>query len=141
MDNTETELEYDSWLEKQIKLLNQKEFEHLDVASLIEELEALGRAEKSAVKSLVYQIILHLLLIDYWQEESEYSRNHWLAEVDAFQLQLEDKLTTNLSTLAKDNLPRLYTRAKKNAVRKSRLSLDSFPDSCPYTLEDIKNRN
>jgi len=141
MKNTKTELEYDRWLEEQIKLLNQREFEHLDVANLIEELKALGRAEKSAVKSLVYQIILYLLLIDYWEEESEYSRNHWLAEVDAFQLQLEDKLTTNLSTLAKDNLPRLYVRARKNAVRKSRLSADCFPDSCPYTLEDIQSRN
>ena len=136
-----TELEYDRWLEEQIKLLNQRKFEHLDVVNLIEELKALGRAEKSAVKSLVYQIILHLLLIDYWKEESEYSRNHWLAEVNAFQLQLEDKLTTNLSIFAKDNLPRLYAKAKKNAVRKSRLSVDRFPVSCPYTLEDIQNRD
>ena len=139
MDNTE--LEYDRWLEEQIKLLNQRKFEHLDVVNLIEELKALGRAEKSAVKSLVYQIILHLLLIDYWKEESEYSRNHWLAEVNAFQLQLEDKLTTNLSIFVKDNLPRLYAKAKKNAVRKSRLSVDRFPVSCPYTLEDIQNRD
>ena len=136
-----TELEYDRWLEEQIKLLNQRKFEHLDVVNLIEELKALGRAEKSAVKSLVYQIILHLLLIDYWKEESEYSRNHWLAEVNAFQLQLEDKLTTNLSIFVKDNLPRLYAKAKKNAVRKSRLSANRFPVSCPYTLEDIQNRD
>lgn len=134
-----TELEYDRWLEEQIRLLNQREFEYLDVDNLIEELKALGRAEKSAIKSLVYQIILHLLLIDYWQEESEYNRNHWLAEVDAFQLQLEDKLTTNLSIFAQDNLPRLYAKARKNAVRKSRLAADRFPVSCPYTLEDIQN--
>ena len=137
----DTELEYDCWLEEQIKLLNQRKFEYLDVDNLIEELEALGRAEKSAVKSLVYQIILHFLLIDYWKEESEYNRNHWLAEVDAFQLQLEDRLTTNLSIFAQDNLPRLYAKARKNAVRKSRLSADRFPASCPYTLEDIQNRD
>ncbi len=95
-----TELEYDRWLEEQIKLLNQRKFEHLDVVNLIEELKALGRAEKSAVKSLVYQIILHLLLIDYWKEESEYSRNHWLAEVDAFQLQLEGELLLRLAHAA-----------------------------------------
>nr|WP_255414076.1 DUF29 family protein [Pleurocapsa sp. CCALA 161] len=81
-----------------------------------------------------------LLLIDYWKEESQYSKNHWLAEVDAFQLQLEDKITTNLAQLAEDNLPRLYGKAKKNAVRKSRLPENRFPDHCPYSLEDIKNR-
>ncbi|MEM8721118.1 MAG: DUF29 family protein [Cyanobacteria bacterium P01_G01_bin.39] len=60
----DTELEYDRWLEEQIKLLNQRKFEYLDVDNLIEELNALEKAEKSAVKSLIYQIILHLLLID-----------------------------------------------------------------------------
>ncbi|MEM8675509.1 MAG: DUF29 family protein [Cyanobacteria bacterium P01_G01_bin.67] len=33
-----TELEYDRWLEEQIKLLNQREFKYLDVDNLIEEL-------------------------------------------------------------------------------------------------------
>ena len=134
------ELEYDRWLEEQIKILRQRKFENLDVENLIEELSALGRAEKSSVKSLVYQIMLHLLLIDYWKEESEYSRNHWLAEVNAFQIQLEDKLTVNLTKLIEDNLPRLYDKARKNAVRKSGLSAERFPELCPYTLEDLKTR-
>ena len=134
------ELEYDRWLEEQIEILRQGRFENLDVANLIEELSALGRAEKSAVKSLVYQILLHLLLIDYWKEESDYNKNHWLAEVNAFQIQLEDKLTVNLTKLAEDNLSRLYAKARKNAVRKSGLPVERFPDLCPYTLEDIKDR-
>lgn len=131
------ELEYDRWLEKQVELLRQGQFENLDIENLIEELEALGRAEKSAVKSLVYQILLHQLLVDYWKEESDYNRDHWLAEIDAFQLQLEDKLTTNLTQLAEDNLPVLYAKARKNAIRKSRLSEERFPVTCPYTLKNL----
>ena len=49
-----SELEYDCWLDKQIELLRHEEFERLDVKNLIEELEALRRAE-SAVKSLAYK--------------------------------------------------------------------------------------
>lgn len=136
----QVQLEYDRWLERQIEILRLGSFENLDVENLIEELLALGRAEKSAVKTLIYQILLHLLLIDYWKEESDYCRNHWLSEVNAFQILLEDKLTTNLIKLAKDNLPSLYAKARKNAIRKSSLSDDRFPELCPYTLEDIKNR-
>lgn len=135
----DTQIEYDRWLSEQIEILRSKNFEHLDIDNLIEELAALGRAEKSAAKSLVYQIILHLLLIDYWEAESLYSKDHWRAEVDAFQLQLEDKLTTNIKQMIEDNLPRLYDKAKRNAVRKSRLGEDCFPPSCPYTLADIGN--
>ena len=129
--------DYDQWLEKQIACLKESDYKNLDVDNLISELEALGRAEKSAVKSLVYQILLHMLLIDYWQEESKYSQNHWRAEIDAFKLQLEDRLTTNLIQLAVDNLPRLYAKARLNAVRKSRLPEDRYPVECPYTIEEI----
>ena len=128
---------YDRWLEEQIASLQKSDYSSLDVDNLILELEALGRAEKSAVKSLVYQILLHMLLIDYWHEESKYSKNHWRAEIDAFQLQLEDRLTTNLVNLAKDNLPRLYIKARVNASRKSQLPKERYPTECPYTIEDI----
>ncbi|MEM8828758.1 MAG: DUF29 domain-containing protein [Cyanobacteria bacterium P01_G01_bin.19] len=130
---------YDLWLEEQISHLKSGEYSSIDVVNLVGELEALGRAEKSAVKSLVYQILLHMLLIDYWHEESKYNKNHWLAEIDAFQLQLEDRLTTNLINLAKENLPRLYAKARLNAIRKSSLPEDRYPEQCPYTIEKIIN--
>ncbi|MEL6930883.1 MAG: DUF29 domain-containing protein [Cyanobacteria bacterium J06600_6] len=128
---------YDRWLEEQIVNLQTSDYSNLDVDNLIVELKALGRAEKSAVKSLVYQILLHMLLIDYWHEESKYSQNHWRAEIDAFQLQLEDRLTPNLIRLAQDNLPRLYAKARLNASRKSRLTIDRYPAECPYTIDDL----
>lgn len=128
---------YDLWLEEQIDHLRKNEYSSIDVDNLILELEALGRAEKSAVKSLVYQILLHMLLIDFWHEESKYNKNHWLAEIDAFRLQLEDRLTTNLTNLAKDNLPRLYAKARLNAIRKSNVTEDRYPQNCPYTIDEI----
>jgi len=78
-----------------------------------------------------------MLLIDYWHEEKKYSQNHWRAEIDAFQLQLEDRLTPNLIRLAQDNLPRLYAKARLNASRKSRLTIDRYPAECPYTIDDL----
>jgi len=53
------------WLEKTIELLKQKRFNDLDLDNLIYELESLGRRDKSAVKSLVEQIMRHLLLLQY----------------------------------------------------------------------------
>ena len=87
--------DYDLWLQEQANLLRSHSFEKLDINNLIEELEALVRGEKSAVESFAYQIILHLLLVDYWKEESERNRNHWKAEVSSFQFQLSNKITAN----------------------------------------------
>ena len=129
--------EYDRWLEEQIKCLKEENFGTLDLKNLIEELESLGRAEKAAVKSLAYQILIHLLLIDYWVEESFYNRNHWKAEVSAFKFQLEDKLTTNYKLFLEDNLDKIYEKARINAILKSNLPSIRFPEICPYTLENL----
>lgn len=132
-----TEQEYDRWLENQVDCLKAGDFAGLDLKNLIEELEALGRAEKSAVKSLAFQILIHLLLIHYWTEESVYNKNHWQAEVNAFKYQLSDKLTTNYKLFLADNLDKIYAKARTNAILKSNLKGDRFPISCPYQIEDL----
>ena len=116
--------------------LRSHSFEELDINNLIEELEALVRGEKSVVESFAYQIILHLLLVDYGQEESERNRNHWKAEVSSFQFQLSNKITANFISHLYQRLPRLYARARKTAILKTGLN-QRFPENCPYTLEDI----
>ena len=128
--------DYDLWLQEQANFLRSHSFEELDINNLIEELEALVRGEKSAVENFAYQIILHLLLVDYGQEESERNRNHWKAEVSSFQFQLSNKITTNLINYLHQRLPRLYAKARKTAILKTGLN-QRFPENCPYALEDI----
>ena len=67
--------EYDSWLLEQAQLLRDRDFQHLDIDNLVEEIEALVRGEKSSVEQFAYLIMLHLLLIEYWYEQSEWNRN------------------------------------------------------------------
>ncbi|MGK7897062.1 MAG: DUF29 domain-containing protein [Xenococcus sp. (in: cyanobacteria)] len=128
--------DYDLWLQEQANLLRSRSFDKLDLNNLIEELEALVRGEKSAVESFTYQVILHLLLVDYWQEESERNRNYGQAEVSSFQFQLSNKITTNLLKHLARRLPKLYSRARKTAILKTGLN-QRFPENCPYALEDI----
>ncbi len=54
--------EYDSWLLEQAQLLRDRDFQHLDIDNLVEEIEALVRGEKSSVEQFAYLIMLHLLL-------------------------------------------------------------------------------
>ncbi|MGL5833942.1 MAG: DUF29 domain-containing protein, partial [Waterburya sp.] len=75
---------WDIWLDRQIEYLRSHNFAQLDLANIIEELEDLGREQRNACKSFCRQIIVHLLLIDYWHEQKQ-TRNHWRAEVASFQ--------------------------------------------------------
>ncbi len=133
--------EYDSWLLEQAQLLRQRDFEHLDIDNLVKELEALVRGEKSSVEQFAYLIMLHLLLIEYWHEQSEWNRNHWEAEITGFRLQLNNKLTTNLRNHLSARLDFLYSKAYQAAVKKTKSSIkgDRFPQERKYSLEDILN--
>jgi len=52
------EREYDRWLSETIELLKNRQFDRVDYEHLIEELAALRRREKTAVKSLILSIII-----------------------------------------------------------------------------------
>ena len=128
--------DHDIWLYQQIEILHEGDLEKLDVPHLIEELEALVRGEKSAIENFAYQIILHLLLIDYWSEESLWNRRHWRSEVDNFQFQLNNRLTKNLKTHLVSRFDYIYSRARKGAVDKTGLP-NRFPETNPYDLSQI----
>lgn len=133
--------EYDSWLLEQAQLLRDRNFQHLDIDNLVEEIEALVRGEKSSVEQFAYLIMLHLLLIEYWYEQSEWNRNHWEAEITGFRLQLNNKLTTNLRKHLAQRLDFLYSKAYQAAVKKTKSSINGerFPQERKYSLEDIIN--
>lgn len=124
------------WLEKTIELIKQKRFNDLDLDNLIEELESLGRRDKSVVRSLTEQIIRHLLLLQYWREESTRSASHWRAEIISFRSQIEADLTTNLSNFLEKELLKIYKSALKYVQEKTAYSV-KFPETCPYTLNQI----
>lgn len=140
-NNIDIDREYDSWLLEQARLLRQGDFEHLDIDNLIGELEALVRREKSSVEQFAYLIMLHLLLVDYWHEQSAWTRDHWEAEITGFRLQLNNKLTTNLRNHLEKRLDFLYGKAYQAAVKKTKSSMkgDRFPQERKYSLLDILN--
>ena len=132
------EHEYDRWLTEMVKLLKNRDLEKLDYDNLIEELETLGRSEKNAVKSLLLQIIVHLMLYQFWQLEKERNANHWAGEIITFRVQLEDKLTTNLRNYLADELGKIYQNAL--LIVQKKLNLILYQKKCPYSLEELLDK-
>ncbi|TRU02792.1 MAG: DUF29 domain-containing protein [Microcystis sp. Msp_OC_L_20101000_S702] len=131
------EREYDRWLSETIELLKNRQLDQLDYEHLIEELAALRRSEKTAVKSLILSIIIQLLLYQFWTTERERNSNHWAAEIITFRVQLEYKLTTNLSKFLELELEleNIYENARLIAEKKT--GLKNLPIICPYSLRQI----
>ena len=123
------------WLERTIELLKEKKFDELDLENLIEELEDLGRERKNKVESLLRQIIIHLLLLEYWSQEYQYNAAHWQAEVTEFRFQINGILTKNLQSYLASKIELIYQNSVKYTQRKTNLNI--FPEKCPYTLEQL----
>jgi hypothetical protein len=127
------------WLEETIELLKQKQFNQLDLENLIEELISLGKRDLSKAKSLLRQIIIHLLLLQYWQVEYERNYRHWIGEIKTFRYDLNNHLTTNLINKLQDDLGNIYESAVDFVQVKTDLTI--FPVKCPYTVLQLLDNN
>ncbi len=133
------EIDDNLWLEEIIELLKQKQFNQLDLENLIEELISLGKRDLAKAKSFLRQIIIHLLLLQYWQVESERNYRHWIGEIKTFRYDVNNHLTTNLINKLQDDLENIYQSAVDFVQVKTDLTI--FPEKCPYTLAQLLDEN
>jgi len=94
------------WSEAQAELLRTRQFEALDLDNLIEEVEALGRAEKSGVLNNASVIVEHLLKLQYSPVQEP--RSTWRASVREHRRRLRRDLTPQLRQILDAELPTLY---------------------------------
>ena len=130
------ELDYLAWYEKTLEQLKNNHSNELDLESLSEVLENLVRDTKRSGESYLRQIIIRLLLIEYWESE-KINRCHWAAEIVNFRSELETDMTTNFKKhldLVKENI---YQKALKYVIKKTELNKTLFPIQCPYSLEQL----
>jgi Domain of unknown function DUF29 len=130
---------YLQWLEETIKCLRAGQLAEVDYENLIAELEDLAKNEKRRVRSLLEQIIRHLLLYQYWDLEKPRNANHWSAEIISFRNQINEDLSANLRNHLEDNFSIIYANALDYVKAKTQLT--HLPELCPYTLEQILDKN
>jgi Domain of unknown function DUF29 len=128
------------WTEVQADLLRARRFEALDLDNLIEEVEGLGDAKKSAVLSNATVIVEHLLKLQY--SPAQDPRSSWIDSVLEHRNRLEFDLTPQLRQILDDELPRVYAIARRTAERRLRIhgedaAASALPSTCPYTADQI----
>ncbi|MGB5768582.1 MAG: DUF29 domain-containing protein [Crocosphaera sp.] len=125
------ETDFVKWAFEQAKALSEHDIKSLDWSNLKEEIEALGREQLNAINSLLKQVIIHRLKLDYLQDELNH--NHWEIEINAFVDQIEDKLTPTLKN--KIDISKIYARSKRDVIKQyPKLNI---PENCPYSLDDL----
>ena len=128
------------WTEAQAELLRKRQFEALDLDNLIEEVEGLGRAEKTSVLNTASVIIEHLLKLQY--SPAQQPRNTWRASVREHRRRLRRDLTPPLRQILDVELPTLYGEIRDDTAAHLRdygedAAAEALPTICPYILDQI----
>ncbi len=135
---------YDSdfygWTQEQAKLLREQKWESVDIANVIEEIESLGRQERRELRNRFGVLLGHLLK---WQYQPDHHGNSWQATIREQRRRIRILLqeSPSLQPDLEEVLRTGYEDGLDLAVRETNLPYATFPEICPYTLEqalDVK---
>lgn len=138
--NSETlyETDYMLWLETTLEQIKHRQIDQLDWDNLAEEIEGLKIELRHKVDSYLRQLLIYLLLYQYWTTEREKNGSDWWDKIYDLREELTSLLETSktLHNYFIERINVIYPRARKSVILKAELA-DIFPDQCPFSVEQI----
>lgn len=130
------ETDFLQWTIEQAQALKERNLEQLDWDNIIEEIEALGRSEYSAVCSLLMKQIEHLLKIDYVHLPKYHKK--WKIEVLAFKKNIKRKFSPSMKPKLEKELEEIFQDAAELVAFGYEVNL---PDKSPYSLVQLLSQS
>jgi hypothetical protein len=133
-----------AWASEQAALLRAGRFSELDIEHIADEVEDVGRSERRELLSRMAVLMAHLLK---WQVQPELRSTKGKSWSDTIKVQREDladHLDETPSLRPSLENPEWQRRAWRNAITlassETGLGLDDLPASCPWTPEQLLDR-
>lgn len=125
-----------AWTQEQAQLLRHQQWSQLDLPNLIEEIESLGKQQRQELRNRLKVLIGHLLK---WEYQSEQRSRSWLMTIRIQRRDTQELLEENpsLKPYLQEAPQKVYESGRDLAVGETNLPLKTFPQTCPYTLEEI----
>jgi hypothetical protein len=136
------ETDHYRWLEEQAELLREGRLEDIDALNSISEFEELAVGDRASVESHAEMVVEHLLKLHY--SPADRPRRGWRLTVTRHRGRSSKQLTTTLRHLLEASLEEVFEDARRAALiglEVDRVPADRLPIECPYTLEQILDRD
>ncbi len=126
--------DFHAWTQQQAELLRDGQLQALDLDHLAEEIESMGASERRELGSRLNVLLTHLLKYRFQPDQRS---SGWVGTINEQRNQLERLLeqSPSLRRLLPEALTAEYRRARRDAARETGLARDSFPEACPFGLE------
>ena len=112
----------------------------LDIPHLIEELEGLNKSNERELESYLVVLLAHLLK---WEYQPEKRCGSWDGSITNARNRIT-KLFKQQKSLRKrvaEFIPEAYLEAKEWASKETKLRIDLFPQSFPYSAEQMLDKD
>jgi hypothetical protein len=128
------ETDFYAWMQQQVSLLHDRQWDQIDTVNLIEELETLGRKERQELRNRLAVLLGHLLK---WQFQGEKRSTSWLSPIREQRVQLKLLLqdSPSLKPFLEQAFLEAYELGLALALRETQLGEQIFLEECPYSLE------
>jgi hypothetical protein len=130
------EYDFNRWIHNQIGLLKAGKTSEIDIEHLIEELEDMGKSNLRELESRLVILIAHLLK---WQFQPDQQNSSWRGSINEQRIQIS-RLLRKVPSLKRE-IPNAiidaYSDALMLAVKDTKLSNSIYPQTCPYTIEQL----
>jgi hypothetical protein len=124
-----------AWLEAMAERIQQGRFEELDYPHLAEYLSDMARRDRREVKSRLMTLLTHILK---WVHQPEQRSRSWHGTIIEQRQELSDHTSAGvLRNHAEAVLAEAYQKAIDRAVAETGLPVETFPNVCPFTLEQL----
>ena len=129
------------WSAEQAALIRSGRFDRVDVENVVGELDYLGSSQKHEIENRLKVLVTHLLK---WQFQPEQRSNSWRATLIEQRTEIASVIRRSPSlkrypATALDG--QLYEIGRLRASGETGLPLSDFPETCPYTIEQILDVN
>lgn len=134
------EQDFYGWLMEQAGYVRAKDWEALDIDNIVEELEALGRNQRDQIRGHVRRLVIHFLK---WAYQAELRAESWRHIIINARAEIDDRLAISPSLRRElpDILAWSYPRGRRAAADEAGLPLVTFPETCPWSLEQLQDED
>jgi len=134
------ERDYYTWTQEQARALREHRIEELDWTNVAEEIEDLGKSERSALRSRLVRLLEHLLKYAHARDRMfENNARGWELSARNARDGFRDRLEENpgLRPQVDDIYVRAYREARNITLKALHLPDSAIPEAPPWTLEEI----
>lgn len=124
------------WSAEQAALIRAGKFERVDLENIAEEIDSLGRSDRHQIRSRLAVLIVHLLK---WEKQPDQRSRSWMATIRDQRYEILQLLkdSPSLKPFPGEVFEDEYPRAREKAAEETTVFLRLFPETCPYTIEQI----